>query len=139
MLKCKVCGNNVSPGMAYCPSCGADVVRSYEARCPKCGTINPAGSRFCAACGTILESLRKPKCAICGAENMPGAKYCVSCGAPIVMEDDTHSTDDFLAMQKAKRSLDIMEKERLEEIDKEIVQRRADFEATKESFINEMQ
>ena len=139
MLKCKVCGNSVSPGMAYCPSCGADVVRSYEARCPKCGTVNPAGSRFCAACGTILESLRKPKCAICGAENMPGAKYCVSCGAPIVMEDDTHSTDDFLAMQKAKRSLDIMEKERLEEIDKEIAKRRADFEATKESFINEMQ
>ena len=139
MLKCKVCGNPVSPGMAYCPSCGADVIRSYEAKCPKCGTINPAGSRFCATCGTILESLRKPKCAICGAENMPGAKYCVSCGAPIVMEEDTHSTDDFLAMQKVKRSLDILEKERLEEIDKEIAKKRAEFENTKEAFVSEMQ
>ena len=122
MFLCKVCGRPVSPGMAYCPSCGADVVRSYEAKCPKCGTMNPAGSRFCATCGNILEVMRKPKCAICGMENLPGSKYCVSCGAPIVPEEETHSDDDYVALQKKKQSLDILEKERLDQIDKEVAE-----------------
>ena len=139
MFKCKVCGSPVSPGMAFCPSCGADVVKSYEAECSKCGTKNPAGARFCSTCGNILESLRKPRCAICGFENMPGSKYCVSCGAPIVGDEDTHSAVDFLARQKAKRSLDILEKERLEQIDKEVAEKKASIIAIRDNILQDFQ
>ena len=139
MFLCKVCGRPVSPGMAYCPSCGADVVRSYEAKCPKCGTMNPAGSRFCATCGNILEVMRKPKCAICGMENLPGSKYCVSCGAPIVPEEETHSDDDYVALQKKKQSLDILEKERLDQIDKEVAEMKAKIDQARDDLMEELQ
>ena len=139
MFLCKVCGSPVSPGMAFCPNCGADVVRTYEAKCPKCGSMNPAGSRFCATCGNILEVMRKPRCAICGAENMPGSKYCVSCGAPIVPDEDTHSDDDYVALQKKKQSLDILEKERLEQIDKEVAEKKAKIDQARDDLMNELQ
>ncbi len=125
MFVCKVCGNEVKAGQAFCPTCGADVVENYETICPVCKTKNSAGSKFCAKCGGILQSLRKPVCSVCGAKNLPGAAFCVTCGAPIKAERDTHSDADMIDARKAKRRLDNMERERMAAVDKEIAEMRA--------------
>ena len=70
---------------------------------------------------------------------MPGSKYCVSCGAPIVPDEDTHSDDDYVALQKKKQSLDILEKERLEQIDKEVAEKKAKIDQARDDLMNELQ
>lgn len=125
MFVCKVCGNEVKAGQAFCPTCGADVVENYETICPVCKTKNSAGSKYCAKCGGILQSLRKPVCSVCGTQNLPGAGFCVKCGAPIKAESDTHSDADMIDARKAKRRLDNMERERMAAVDKEIAEKRA--------------
>lgn len=125
MFVCKVCGNEVKAGQAFCPTCGADVVENYETICPVCKTKNSAGSKYCAKCGGILQSLRKPVCSVCGTQNLPGAGFCVKCGAPIKTESDTHSDADMIDARKAKRRLDNMERERMAAVDKEIAEKRA--------------
>ena len=117
MFVCKICGNEVKQGQAFCIKCGADVVENYETVCPICGAKNGAGSRYCASCGGILSVMRKPVCAVCGAKNLPGAKYCVSCGAPINLDSETHSDNDMLDARKTKKRLDTMERDRMAAVD----------------------
>lgn len=124
MFVCKVCGNEVKAGLAFCPVCGADVVDNYEVVCPVCNSKNNAGSKYCAKCGGILTSLRKPTCEVCGAQNLPGAQFCVKCGSPIRPDVDTHSDADMIDLRKAKRRLDNMERERMAAVDKEITLKR---------------
>lgn len=124
MFVCKICGNEVKPGQAFCATCGADVVENYETVCPVCHAKNSAGSRYCAKCGGILSVMRKPICAVCGTKNLPGAKFCVSCGAPIVAESETHCDADILDARKTKLRLDNMERERMAAVDKEIAEKR---------------
>lgn len=125
MFICKICGSEVEAGQAFCAKCGADVAESYESVCPSCGTKNNAGSRYCAKCGNILGVLRKPVCVICGAKNLPGAKFCVSCGAPLPVDEETHDSLDVIEMRKTKLKLDLLVKERMKGIDKEIADKRA--------------
>lgn len=139
MFVCKICGNEVKSGQAFCPTCGADVVENYETVCPACGTKNSAGSRYCAKCGGILNVLRKPTCAVCGAKNLPGAKFCVSCGAPIVAHSETHSEADMLDARRAKHKLDTMARERMAAVDKEIAEKRAKAQEEREQALLEVE
>lgn len=139
MFICKICGNEVKPGQAFCPKCGSDVVENYETVCPACGTKNSAGSRYCAKCGVILSVMRKPVCAVCGAGNLPGAKFCVSCGAPIVVDGETHSDADMLDARKVKQRLDNMERERMAVVDKEIAEKRARAQEEREAAMEEVE
>ena len=139
MFVCKICGNEVKNGQAFCPTCGADVVENYETVCPACGTKNSAGSRYCAKCGGILSVLRKPVCPVCGAKNLPGAKFCVSCGAPIVAHEETHSADDVLDARHAKHKLDTMARERMAAVDKEIAEKRAKTQEEREQAMLEVE
>lgn len=125
MFTCKICGSEVAAGQAFCTKCGADVAECYQSECSSCGTKNNAGSRYCAKCGNILGILRKPKCLICGSNNLPGAKFCVSCGAPLPMSEETHDSLDIIEMRKTKLKLDLMVKDRMRGIDKEIADKRA--------------
>lgn len=138
MFTCKICGSEVVPGQAYCTTCGADVAESYEAECPSCGTKNSAGSRYCAKCGNILGVLAKPVCVICGAKNLPGAKFCVSCGAPLQRNEETHDSLDVIEMRKTKMKLDLLVKERMKGIDKEIADKRAKMLDDKAKSIQEV-
>ncbi len=139
MFVCKICGNEVKNGQAFCPTCGADVVENYETVCPACGSKNNAGSRYCAKCGGILSVLRKPVCAVCGAKNLPGAKFCVSCGAPIVVSGETHSEADMLDARRAKHKLDTMARERMAAVDKEIAEKRAKAQEEREQALLEVE
>lgn len=139
MFVCKICGNEVKQGQAFCPKCGSDVVENYETVCPICGTKNGAGSRYCAKCGGILSVMRKPVCAVCGALNLPGARYCVSCGAPINLNAETHSDNDMFDARKAKKRLDNMERDRMAAVDKEIAQKRAKVAEEKEEAMLEVE
>lgn len=139
MFVCKVCGNEVKHGQAFCPTCGADVVDNYQTICPVCHAKNSAGSRYCAKCGGILQVMRKPVCAVCGVKNLPGAKFCVSCGAPIVVESETHSDKDMLEARKTKLKLDTMERDRMAAVDKEIAEKRARIEDEREQAITEIE
>ncbi|MCM1305906.1 MAG: zinc ribbon domain-containing protein [Firmicutes bacterium] len=139
MFVCKICGNEVKQGQAFCGKCGADVVENYETVCPICGTKNGAGSRYCARCGGILSVMRKPVCEVCGARNLPGAKYCVSCGAPININSETHSDSDMFDARKAKKRLDNMERDRMAAVDKEIAEKRAKVAEEKEEAIKEVE
>lgn len=138
MFVCKICGNEVKQGQAFCQKCGADVVENYETVCPVCGAKNGAGSRYCAKCGGILSVMRKPVCAVCGAKNLPGAKYCVSCGAPIAIDSETHSDNDMIDALKAKKRLDNMERDRMAAIDREIADKRAKVAEEKEQAMLEV-
>lgn len=138
MFVCKICGNEVKQGQAFCQTCGADVVDNYETVCPVCNSKNGAGSRYCARCGGILQVMRKPVCVVCGAQNLPGAKYCVSCGAPIELNAETHSDFDMLDARKAKQRLDNMERDRMAAVDKEIAEKRAKAAEEKEKAIKEV-
>ncbi len=124
MFICKICGNEVKAGQAFCPTCGADVVDNYQTVCPVCGAKNGAGSKYCAKCGGILSVMRKPVCTVCGSKNLPGAQFCVSCGAPLIVERETHSDADLLNARKAKMRVDSMEKDRLAAADREIAAKR---------------
>lgn len=139
MFVCKICGNEVKPGQAFCAVCGADVVDNHQTICPVCNAKNSAGSRYCAKCGGILPVMRKPVCSVCGAKNLPGAKYCVSCGAPIAIESETHADADMLDARKAKMRLDNMERERMAAVDKEIALKRQKTEDERESALAEVE
>ena len=139
MFVCKICGNEVKQGQAFCPTCGADVVDNYETVCSICGAKNGAGSRYCAKCGGILSVMRKPVCAVCRAQNLPGAKYCVSCGAPIALNSETHSDSDMLDARKAKMRLDTMERDRMAAVDREIADKRAKAAEEKEQAMLEVE
>lgn len=139
MFVCKICGNEVKPGQAFCATCGADVVENHQTICPVCNAKNSAGSRYCAKCGGILPVMRKPVCSVCGAKNLPGAKFCVSCGAPIVIESETHSDADMLDVRKAKLRLDNMERERMAAVDKEIAQKRQKTMEERENVLAEVE
>lgn len=139
MFVCKICGNEVKTGQAFCPTCGADVVDNYQTVCPVCNAKNGAGSKYCAKCGGILPVMRKPVCGVCGAKNLPGAKFCVSCGAPIAVESETHSDKDMLEARRAKSKLDSMERERMAAVDKEIADKRAKIEDERERAIQEVE
>lgn len=138
MFTCKICGSEVVPGQAFCTTCGADVADNYESECPSCGTKNSAGSRYCAKCGNILGVLAKPVCVICGAKNLPGAKFCVSCGAPLQRNEETHDSLDVIEMRKTKMKLDLLVKERMKGIDKEIADKRAKMLDDKAKSIQEV-
>ncbi|MFR5833768.1 MAG: double zinc ribbon domain-containing protein [Acutalibacteraceae bacterium] len=122
MFTCKVCGSEVERGQAYCTTCGAEVVSNYEVTCPACGTKNNAGSRFCANCGGALGVLRKPVCDICGTPNLPGAKFCVVCGAPVTDSDSPFTEEDVVEFRKNKMNVDLMVKERMKAVDKEVAE-----------------
>ncbi len=139
MFVCKICGNEVKQGQAFCHTCGADVVENYETVCAACGSKNGAGSRYCARCGGILQVMRKPVCAVCGAKNLPGAKFCVSCGAPIVLEAETHADEDMLDARKAKLRIDNMQRERMAAVDKEIAEKRAKTHEEKQRATQEIE
>ncbi len=139
MFVCKICGNEVKQGQAFCYTCGADAVENYETVCPVCGSKNGAGSRYCARCGGILQVMRKPVCAVCGNKNLPGAKFCVSCGAPIVLEAETHADEDVLDARKAKLRLDNMERERMAAVEKEIAEKRAKTHEEKQRATQEVE
>lgn len=139
MFVCKICGNEVKPGQAFCPTCGADVVENYQTVCPACHAKNSAGSRYCAKCGGILQVMRKPVCAVCGTKNLPGAKFCVSCGAPLVVESETHSVKDMLDARKTKLRLDNMERDRMAVVDKEIADKRAKAEEERELALEKVE
>ena len=139
MFVCKICGNEVKQGQAFCQTCGADVVDNYQTVCPICGTKNGAGSRYCAKCGGMLSVMRKPVCAVCGMKNLPGAKYCVACGAPIALDRETHSDHDMIDALKAKKRIDSMERDRMAIVDKEIAAMRAKVEEEKEKAMLEVE
>lgn len=120
MFICKICGNELKQGQAFCNTCGADAVDNYETVCPSCSAKNGAGSRYCAKCGGILQVMRKPVCVVCGSKNLPGALFCVSCGAPLIVEKETHDEDEVLDARHVKQRLDNMEKERMAAVDREI-------------------
>lgn len=124
MFYCRNCKSQVGSGQAKCSTCGVDVVENYEVICSSCDTHNKGGSRFCAFCGGLLPMIKKPVCVICGTQNVPGAKFCSSCGAPMLMNEDTHSELDIIEQRKQKMRADLIEKERLQAVDKEVSKRR---------------
>lgn len=139
MFVCKICGKEVKPGQPYCPTCGADVVENYITVCHVCNTKNASGSKYCAKCGGILQVMRKPVCDVCGVQNLPGAKFCVSCGAPLAIASETHGDKDMIEARDVKRKLDKMERERISAVEKEIADKRAQFEDDKEREIAEIE
>lgn len=139
MFVCKICGKEVKPGQPYCPTCGADVVENYLTVCHVCNTKNAAGSKYCAKCGGILQVMSKPVCDVCGVQNLPGAKFCVSCGAPLAIAKETHGDKDMIEARDTKRKLDKMERERISAVEKEIADKRAQFEDDKEREIEEIE
>ena len=139
MFTCKVCGNTVEAGQAFCTQCGADVAENYESVCSSCGMKNAGGNRYCSKCGNILGALSKPACAICGAKNMPGTKFCVSCGAPLPRNEETHTHADILELRKAKLNFDILVKDRMKGVEKEIEEKRAQILEEEEKSIREIE
>ncbi|MDD4839558.1 MAG: zinc-ribbon domain-containing protein [Clostridia bacterium] len=124
MFYCRNCKSQVTAGQAQCSVCGCDVVDNYEVVCSSCGTHNKGGSRFCATCGGLLPMIKKPICVICGTQNVPGAKFCSSCGAPMLMTEDTHTEQDIIEQRKQKMRGDLIEKERIQAVDEEVLRRR---------------
>ncbi|WP_051656485.1 zinc ribbon domain-containing protein [Butyrivibrio sp. AE3004] len=60
-LKCSACGNPITAGAKFCPSCGAAIglkkpaeVTPQEIICPNCGKKLDPSLRFCTECGTEL-------------------------------------------------------------------------------------
>ena len=45
----------VTPGVKFCPDCGAQVAAPAESRMFPCGHANPSSARFCAECGGPAE------------------------------------------------------------------------------------
>ena len=139
MFTCKVCGSTVEAGQAFCTTCGADVTENYECECSCCGTKNIAGNRYCSKCGNILGVLSKPTCQICGAKNLPGTKFCVLCGAPLPRNEETHNDMDIMELRKAKLNLDLMVKERMKGVEKEIGEKRAKLQEEEERSMREIE
>ncbi len=139
MLVCKVCGNSISEGQAYCTACGADAVENYVAKCPSCGTNNTAGSRYCANCGGILKVILKPTCVVCGAKNMPGTSFCTCCGAPILPTEATHTAKDILEARDLKLKVENLERERLAFVEKEAVLIRQRAESEREDALKDVE
>lgn len=58
-MKCKRCGQNLSDGEKFCPSCGEEVGAVLKARfCSKCGKRLEEGASTCSSCGeNVLSNL----------------------------------------------------------------------------------
>jgi hypothetical protein len=71
VMKCSLCGAEISPGEMFCGECGHPVQVSVgpptpaQVRtCPKCSSIVDAGERFCGSCGYDLTgTTAKPQSA----------------------------------------------------------------------------
>lgn len=66
--------------------------------------------------------MRKPVCDICGTPNLPGAKFCVVCGAPVTDSDSPFTEEDVVEFRKNKMNVDLMVKERMKAVDKEVAE-----------------
>ena len=69
IIRCAECGSDVPGGAAFCPECGARVIRKEETEetegaapekpkkiyCTNCGVLIAPGYKFCAACGMKVE------------------------------------------------------------------------------------
>lgn len=64
---CNRCGEQLKPGIRFCPQCGSPTTAvpttavppaappaPAARRCSRCGHVVPAGKKFCTACGTPL-------------------------------------------------------------------------------------
>ena len=50
---CKSCGEQLAPGSAFCPKCGAP--QTVSNNCPRCGAHVDQGSKFCPSCGKSMS------------------------------------------------------------------------------------
>lgn len=66
---CPRCNSPVSPGAAFCESCGARV--SPPPSCSLCGTLLEPGSRFCPSCGTVVGNTKGHAHLKAGEEEYP--------------------------------------------------------------------
>ncbi len=57
-MKCTNCGAHLLDTDAFCPECGAKVIR--ERRCPECGALLREGTKFCHKCGSLVANPNKP-------------------------------------------------------------------------------
>lgn len=55
---CPSCGTAVTPGLAFCPTCGTRTPRAGAGTtCRNCGTPASSDSKFCGVCGTAHQSV----------------------------------------------------------------------------------
>lgn len=98
IIKCVNCGEEVSGGSLFCPSCGMELPQPKK--CSDCGQLLKAGTNFCAFCGKPVEEpeelpeiAEKEKgvqdtegvtaCSVCGTGLKPGAMFCSQCGGKV--------------------------------------------------------
>lgn len=80
-LNCPTCGapgleSHQPDGSVLCKFCGNAYTQTGEIICPRCEAINRESDLFCKQCGEKI----KRTCAACTTENWAGAEYCSACG-----------------------------------------------------------
>ena len=98
---CRGCGNKLTEGVAFCPSCGTKIQENAPGVCTACGAKLPEGAEFCIGCGKAVN-LRKP-------EPMEVSQAASSAppqgGAGLVGFSDRYNCPEILAAaQKNKKS-----------------------------------
>ena len=74
---CPNCGEELEPGAAECPGCGAEIAQQYV--CPGCGGEVLEDSTFCRHCGMkLLEEM--VVCPSCDSTIPSDSAFCPKCG-----------------------------------------------------------
>jgi Primosomal protein N'' (replication factor Y) - superfamily II helicase len=82
-MQCKVCNNQLSDDLLFCPKCGTPVEKKAAIFCPKCGTKANDGDLFCSKCGYRLGQPESITCVNCGSTIKAGMTFCPKCGRKV--------------------------------------------------------
>jgi hypothetical protein len=81
---CSRCKSPVSPGEAFCGSCGQRLGRRSEPLCPRCRGPVGQDDPFCGSCGQRLGFGAAPSaCSRCNGPVAANDIFCGSCGHPV--------------------------------------------------------
>lgn len=81
MIRCKNCGEMLSPGSLFCGKCGTRFEPPAKRICSGCGMVLEGSNQFCSACGQRYTEPKTRCCKVCGANLEAGSAFCGSCGA----------------------------------------------------------
>lgn len=98
---CRGCGNKLTEGVAFCPSCGTKIQENAPGVCTACGAELPEGAEFCIGCGAAVSPAvpqpMEPSRAAAPARSQGGTGL-------VGFSDRCNSPEILAAAQKNKKS-----------------------------------